>query len=114
MRRAPSPPPPYSLSPRVKPLFPHLGIAVDALLENRRRLEHHHPARRNRYFLAGLGVTPDPLALLAHHERTERRQFPRLATLEAVGDFLQNQLDERGRFGARQSYLLVDCLAQIR
>src|SRR5262249_1631284 len=48
-----------------------------------------------------------------HHERAERRQLHRLATLETVGDFLQNEFDERGRFGTRQSYLLVDRLAQV-
>src|SRR3981081_3820124 len=109
MRRAPSPPPPTSLGPWVKPLFQRLGIiAVNALLEGRRRLQHPHPARRGRHFLTGLGITPDPLAFLAHHERAERGQLHRLATLEAVGNFLQNQFDERGRFGARQYYLLVD------
>src|SRR5215510_15382409 len=83
------------------------GIGVDALLENRRRLEHHHAARRDRHFFAGLGIAPDPLALLAHHERAERRELHRLAALKTIGDFLQDEFDERGRFGARQSYLLV-------
>ena len=50
------------------PVSNRLGVTVDAMLEDRRRLEHHHPARRDRHFLAGLGVAPNALALLAHHE----------------------------------------------
>src|SRR3954468_6853702 len=47
------------------------GVAVDALLQNRRRFEHHHTARRDRHFGTGLRVTSDTLTLLAHHKRTE-------------------------------------------
>src|SRR5712691_3675674 len=67
---------------------------VDALLENRRRLEHHNPARRYWHFGAGLGIAADALALLADHERPERRQLHGFATFEAVGDFLQDKLHE--------------------
>src|SRR4051794_32796231 len=58
---------------RTKLIFGGVGDvnAVDALLEDRRRLEHHDPARRDRHFLAGLRIAPDPLALLANHERTK-------------------------------------------
>jgi len=94
-------------------LFSRAGISVDALLEDRGRLEHHHAARRDRHFLGGLEIAPDPLALLAHHERAKRRKLHRLAALEAIGDFFQDELDEGGRFGARQSYFLVDRLAQV-
>src|SRR5206468_880810 len=45
--------------------------AVDALLEDRRRLEHHDPARRDRNLLAGLRIAADALTLLAHHEGAE-------------------------------------------
>src|SRR5271169_1485384 len=45
--------------------------AVDPLLEDGGRLEHHDAARRDRDFLAGLRITPDTLALLAYHERSE-------------------------------------------
>src|SRR6267154_1573234 len=90
MRPAPSPPPPCSLMPAcyMKELrFRGLaGIRVDALLEDGRRLEHHHPAWRDRHFLPGLGIAPNPLALLAHHERAERGQLHRFATFEAIGD----------------------------
>src|SRR5262249_7337802 len=48
---------------------------VDALLENRRRLEDHNPPRRNRHFLTRLGVTPDSLALFTHYKRAKRRKF---------------------------------------
>ena len=88
--------------------------AVDALLEDGRRLEHHHAARRDRNFLAGLGIAADPLALLAHHERAERRQLHGFAAFEAIGDLLQHQFHERSRFRARQAHLLVDRLAQVR
>src|ERR1700722_14273473 len=87
---------------------------IDSLLEDSRRLEHHDPARRDRHFLAGLGIAADALALLAHHERAERRQFHRFATFEAVGDFLQHKFYECRGFGARQAALLVDRLTQIR
>src|SRR4051812_18462048 len=70
-------------------------VAVNALLEDPGWLEHHDPARRNRNFLAGLGVAADPLAFLAHDERAERRELHRLAPLQTVGNFLKNQLDER-------------------
>src|SRR5947209_8555446 len=61
------------------------GLAIDPLLQDRRRLEHHHAARRDRNFGAGLRIASNPLTLLAHHERAERRQFYRLALLQAVG-----------------------------
>src|SRR5262245_50616827 len=112
MRPVPCPPPLCSPQPRIT-LFSCVGIGVDALLEGRARVEHHPPPRRDRHFLAGLRTTPKYLAFLPHHERAERRQPHRLATLETVGDFLQNEFDERGRFGTRQSYLLVDRLAQV-
>src|ERR1700722_3701246 len=89
------------------------AVAVDPLLQNRRRLEHHHAPRRNRYLGAGLRVTADTLALLAHHERSERRQLHRLALLEAIGDLFQDQFDKGRRLRARQAYLLVDGFAQI-
>src|SRR5215472_6575866 len=112
MRPVPCPPPLCSPPPLIT-LFSCVGIGVDALLEDRGRLEHHHAPRRDRHFLAGLRITPNSLAFLAHHERAERRQLHRLATLETVGDFLQIEFDERRRFGTRQSYLLVDRLAQV-
>src|SRR5215813_2444137 len=86
---------------------------VNSLLQDRGGLEHHHTPRRNRHFLTSLGISPDALAFLAHHERTERRQFHRLTPFEAVGDFLQHKFDECGRFGARKPYLLVDGFTQI-
>src|SRR6202022_2368714 len=61
-------------------------VAVDPLLQNRRRLEHHYTARGNRHLGAGLRVSADTLALLAHHEGTERRKLYGLALLQAVGN----------------------------
>src|SRR5262245_17788209 len=58
-----------------------LGGAVDPLLEDGGGLEHHDPPRRDRHFLAGLGIAPDALALLAHHERAERGELHGLAAL---------------------------------
>src|SRR5579871_762711 len=88
-------------------------IGIDALLENRRRLEHHDTARGNRHLLAGLRITPDPLSLLAHHERAERRQLYGIAALQTVGNFFQYKFYERRRLAARQTDPLVDRLAQI-
>src|SRR5436189_5849897 len=33
-----------------------ISFAIDALLENSRGFEHHHPPRRNRHFLAGFRI----------------------------------------------------------
>src|SRR5215472_2046969 len=90
-----------------------VGISVDSLLEDRGRLEHHDSARRDRYLLAGLGISPDPLPLFAYHKGAEGGQLHGLSPFQAIGDFLQHQLNERSRFGARQPYLLVDRLTQI-
>src|SRR6185436_17078765 len=60
----------FSLSPRLSAAV--FVTAINALLQDGGWLEHHHPARRNRNFLAGLGVTADPLALFAHDERAKR------------------------------------------
>src|SRR5215470_16377361 len=102
MRRAPSPPwPPLRTGLSISIVFrivfgSDLGraVGIDPLLEDCRRLEHHHAPRRYRHFLAGLGVPADSLALLANHKRTKRRQFHGLASLKAVRDFLQDQLDQ--------------------
>src|ERR1700742_1709233 len=71
------------------------GVALGWLLEDRRRLEHHDPARRNRNLLAGLGITADPLTLIAHNKGTERGKLHRLAALERVGDLLKHQFNKR-------------------
>src|SRR4051794_32945756 len=86
---------------------------VDPLLQDRRRLEHHDPAGRDRHLGAGLGVATDALTLLADHEGAERGQLHRLAFLKAIGDLLQHEFHEGRRFRARQPYLLVDGFAQI-
>ena len=73
---------------------------IDPLLEDSGGLEHHDPARRDRYFLAGLGIPADALTLLAHDERAERRQLHRFAALQTVGDLFENQFDEGSGFRA--------------
>src|SRR5215467_12001583 len=103
MRRALFPPPPLLQKSNELFEFAAVGI-VDALLEDRGWLEHHDAPRRDRHFLAGLGIAPDALAFLAHHEGTKGRQFHRLASFKAIGDFLQYHLNERGRFRARKPY----------
>src|ERR1700710_2436642 len=40
------------------------AVAVDPLLQDRGRLEHHHPARRNRHFGTRLRITADTLTFL--------------------------------------------------
>src|SRR5262249_34296145 len=88
-------------------------VIVDTLLEDRRGFEHHHATRRDRHLGAGLRIAADTLAFLAYDERAERRELHRLAPLEAIGDLLQHEFHQRGRFGARQADLLVHRLAQI-
>src|SRR3954447_6680035 len=56
-------------------------VGVDALLQDRRRLEHHDAARQDRHLGAGLRIAADALAFLAHHEGSERGQLYRLALL---------------------------------
>ena len=48
-------------------------VPVDPLLENRRRLENHNPARRNWNLCSGFRIATDTLALLAHDKGAERR-----------------------------------------
>src|ERR1700730_7694221 len=88
-------------------------VRVDPLLEDRRGFEDHHAPRRDRYFLAGLGIAADPLALLAHDEGSERGQLHRLAALKTIGDLLQHQFHEGCGLGAREADLLVDGFAKI-
>src|SRR5580700_10779542 len=111
MRQAPCPRP--ILHQRLRSLAA-VRLRIDSLLEDSRRLEHHDPARRDRHFLAGLGIAADALAFLAHHERAERRQLHCFATFEAVRDFFEYKFYECRGFGARQAHLLVDRLTQIR
>src|SRR5262249_40158399 len=91
-----------------------IAPGIDTLLEDSRRLEYHDAARGNRHFLAGLRIAADALAFFAHDERAERRQLYGLAALQAVGNFLEHELDERRRLGARQPNLLIDRLTQVR
>src|SRR6478672_820545 len=80
--------------------FSDAGTVVDTLLENRRRLEHHNAPRRNWHFLAGLGITADALAFLAHDERTERGKLHGFAALKTVGDLFEHQLHQCSGFRA--------------
>jgi hypothetical protein len=41
---------------------------VNALLEDRRRLEHHDTPRRDWYFLTGFWVAADSLTLLSYYK----------------------------------------------
>src|SRR5215510_12370443 len=113
MRPAPSPPPSASCATGGLGARTAVGI-IDTLLQDRGWLEDHHAARRDRHFLAGLGISPDALAFLAHHEGTEGRQLHRIASFKAIGDLLQHHFHKCGRFRAGKPYLLVDGLAQIR
>src|ERR1043166_4237150 len=123
MRQAPFPPPPTftrltrskSACPRrtAETRFPcvllrgSVRIGVDALLEDRGWLEHHHAPRRNRNLFAGLRVAADSLTLFADHERAERRQFHGFPSLEAIRDFLQYHLNESRRLVSRAHNFLV-------
>src|ERR1043166_3183299 len=112
MRRVPSPRA-YSRAPETHLLACAVVSRVDPRLEYRGRLEHHDAARRDRHFLAGLGIATDPLALLAYHERSERGKLHGFAALETIGKLFKHPFDQRRRFGARQADLLVDRFAQI-
>src|SRR5262245_21566703 len=97
MRRALSPRPPRSCANDRESLNDLAAVRiVDSLFQDRRRLEHHYAPRRYRHFLAGLGVTPYALALLAHHEGTERREFHRFAPLKQFGVFFNTLFESVG------------------
>src|ERR1700722_2320586 len=67
---------------------------VDTLLENSRWLEYHDAPRRDWHFFAGLWVSTDALAFLAHHEGPKGRQLHCFAALKTIGDFLEKQFDQ--------------------
>src|SRR6476661_2579102 len=91
----------YAVTLRGQRLSDWLGGAViDALLENRRRLEHHNASRRNRHFFAGFRVSANTLALLTHDKRAKRGELHGFAALKAVGDLLEHQLHQSRGFRA--------------
>ena len=79
-------------------------------LEDGRRLEHDYATRRDGRSLTSLGIAAHALAFLAHDKQAERRQLYRFATLQAVCDFLEHELNEFGGFDSRQADLLTDRL----
>src|SRR2546430_568794 len=87
-------------APMLTLLFPGRfdGVGIDALLEDRGWFEYHDAPGRDRHFFAGLGISPNPLSLLAHHKGPEGRQLHGLTPLEAIGNFLEDQFNERCRF----------------
>jgi hypothetical protein len=85
------------------------GLAAYLSLQNSRRLEHHHAARRYRHLSAGLRITADALAFLAHHKRAERRQFHRLTFFQAIGDLFQNQFHWPQEHLKRAHRAMLDC-----
>src|SRR5712692_7294135 len=93
--------------------FLAVALAVDTALHDVRRFEHHDASRLDRHFLAGLRVAADPAAFVAHDERAERGKLHVLAARETVGNFMQDQFHQCGRFGAREPDLLINHLAQI-
>ena len=48
------------------------SLSIDLLLQDRRRLEHEHPARQDRHLGAGLRVAALALTFLAYEEGSER------------------------------------------
>src|SRR5262249_14641666 len=89
------------------------AAVVNALLEDRRRLEHHHTPRRDWYFFTGLWVTTDSLALLSYYKRSKRRKFDRFSALKTVGDLLEHQFYQCRRFRPRQTDFLIHRLTQV-
>ncbi len=86
---------------------------VDLGLQHVGRLEHHHPARKDRHLDSCLGVAPNALALGAHHERAEAGQLDGFATRSCIADFIQNRLHQLRQLRARQSNLVIDNFRQI-
>src|SRR3569623_609942 len=75
-------------------LLPCSSIGLESDLELLSRTERHHPARRDRNLLAGLGVTPRTLVFLAQIEIAETRQLHLLPFLECVAHHLVEGVDE--------------------
>ena len=69
-------------------------LAVDALFQYGRRLEHYCAAGGYLSCDARLGVAAETLLLFAYRKGPEGRQFHRLASLQAVSNFLQDQFDK--------------------
>src|SRR5699024_11184275 len=89
-------------------LSPRQSI-VDALLHDVAGAEDQHAPRRDGYFLAGLRVAADALALVANAERAERRQLHRVAALETRHDLPEHELHDLRGLVARQTDLLKHC-----
>ena len=55
----------------------------DPFLEQLARTNVHHPARRDRHFDPGLGITADPFVLVAQHKAAEAGDLDVLALASA-------------------------------
>src|SRR5262249_28481490 len=87
---------------------------IDLVLEDVRRAKHQHAARLDRDLHPGLRVTPYALPFLAHREAPEGRDLHDLAASERVGNLVQYGLDQHRRLVAREPYLLIDGLTELR
>ena len=82
-----------------------LVAPVDLGLQHVGRLEHHHPARKDRHLDPCLGIAPHALALGAHDKRAEAGQLDGFPTRSRIADFVQNRLHQLRQLRARQSNL---------
>src|SRR5690349_3851437 len=87
---------------------------IDAIFHDIARTKHEDAARRDRHLLAGLGIAPDTLTLLAYAERTERGKLDGVPRRQRARNLSQNKLDELLGFVARQAYPLHHRLSEIR
>src|SRR5690242_6320188 len=92
-------------------------MAVERLLDEALQLlagvEGDHPARRDGDFLAGLGVAPGALGLLAKLEVAEARQLDHFAAFEGDADLLEERLDHVLGLALVQADLLEHEVGQL-
>ena len=75
--------------------------------------ENQHAARRDRHFIAGLGIAAHALRFWRTAKRSEGGQLHRLAVRERGAKFSEHVFDHLGQVMARQTHSLENSFGQI-
>src|SRR5436189_3806837 len=78
--------------------MPPLSGAGDPLAHDLAGAEGEHSARRDRHLDPGLGIAPDPLALVAQDEASEAGNLDVLPIGQRGAHMVENALDDARRF----------------
>src|SRR5690349_15406515 len=95
-------------------LFAGSRIALYPQAQFLARTERDDTARGDRDLLAGLGIAPGALVLVAELEVAETRQFHLLAGLQAVADLLEEIVHELLGLPLVQAQLFKQRFSQLR